>query len=169
IGTMGYLYARMEDGHFNGVPVPVIEPGEQFSGFGALHVFHAHPRKNRALMEAGYRDAKRVMAARRRLEARARSAREGPTTGELAQVTAAASEGAAGGGGKGVAPPGGQAPPPRGRGPATRRRGASRPPRRGRCPETRPGERFSGNPAERLPGWAGGPRTASRLPRCRGR
>jgi hypothetical protein len=34
-------------------------------------------------MEAGYRDAKRVMAARRRLKARARSARERPTTGEL--------------------------------------------------------------------------------------
>lgn len=51
IGNMGYLYARMEDGHYNGVPVTVIEPGEQFSGFGPLHVFHAHPRKNRAPME----------------------------------------------------------------------------------------------------------------------
>src|SRR5262249_61617153 len=98
----------MEDGHFNGVPVTVIEPGEQFSGFGPLHVFHAHPRKNRALMEAGYRDAKRVMAARRRLEARARSACERPTTGELAQVTAAAGAGAAGGGGEGRRAPGGQ-------------------------------------------------------------
>ena len=113
IGNMGYLYARMEDGHYDGVPVTVIEPGEQFSGFGPLHVFHAHPRKNRALMEAGYRDAKRVMAARRRLEARARTARERPTTGELAQVTAAASEGAAVRGGKVVAPPGGQSQPSR--------------------------------------------------------
>jgi len=64
-------------------------------------------------MEAGYRDAKRVMAARRRLEARARSACERPTTGELAQVTAAASEGAAVRGGKVVAPPRGQPQPSR--------------------------------------------------------
>jgi predicted acylesterase/phospholipase RssA len=68
IGNMGYLYARMERGRLNGVPVTVIEPGEQYSGFGPLHVFNAYPRKNRALMEAGYRDAKRVIAARRRLE-----------------------------------------------------------------------------------------------------
>src|SRR5262249_23985195 len=111
IGNMGYLYARMEDGHYNGVPVAVTQPRRQFNGLGPLHVFHAHPRKNRALMEAGYRDAKRVMAARRRLEARARSACERPTTGELAQVTAAASEGAAVRGGKVVAPPGGQRQP----------------------------------------------------------
>jgi len=68
IGNMGYLYARMEGGRFHGVPVTVIEPGEEFSGFGPFHVFNAYPRKNRALMAAGYRDAKRVLAARRRLE-----------------------------------------------------------------------------------------------------
>jgi len=75
IGNMGYLYARMESGRLNGVPVTIIEPGEQYSGFGALHVFNAYPRKNRNLMEAGYRDAKRVFAARRRLEEHARSQR----------------------------------------------------------------------------------------------
>jgi predicted acylesterase/phospholipase RssA len=74
IGNMGYLYARMEGGRFHGVPVTVIEPGEEFSGFGPLHVFNAYPRKNRTLMAAGYRDAKRVLAARRRLDEQARAA-----------------------------------------------------------------------------------------------
>ncbi len=75
IGNMGYLYARMDAGRLNGVPVVVIEPGEQYSGFGPLHVFNAYPSKNRRLMEAGYRDAKRVFAARRRLEEHARARR----------------------------------------------------------------------------------------------
>lgn len=68
VGNMGYLYARMENGRLHDVPVTVIEPGEQYSGFGPLHVFNAYPSKNRALMEAGYRDAKRVMATRKRME-----------------------------------------------------------------------------------------------------
>src|SRR6185369_16556958 len=50
IGNMGYLYALMEDDKFHGVPVTVIEPTEQWSGFGPLTVFQAHPAKNRTLM-----------------------------------------------------------------------------------------------------------------------
>ncbi len=72
IGNMGYLYARMEEGRFHGVPVTVIEPQEQWSGFGPFAVFQAYPEKNRNLMAAGYRDAKRVLAERRRQESRAR-------------------------------------------------------------------------------------------------
>jgi NTE family protein len=75
VGNMGYLYARMESGRFHGVPVTIIEPGEQFSGFGPLAVFNAYPRKNRNLMAAGYRDAKRAMAVRRRVEETARGTR----------------------------------------------------------------------------------------------
>jgi NTE family protein len=66
IGNMGYLYALMEEDKFHGVPVTVIEPTEQWSGFGPLAVFQAHPTKNRTLMAHGYRDAKRVLAERRR-------------------------------------------------------------------------------------------------------
>ena len=66
IGNMGYLYALMEDGKFHGVPVTVIEPTEQWSGFGPLAIFQAYPRKNQTLMAHGYRDAKRVLAERRR-------------------------------------------------------------------------------------------------------
>jgi predicted acylesterase/phospholipase RssA len=74
IGNMGYLYARMDEGRFHGVPVTVVEPGEQWSGFGPLAVFHAYPRKNQNLMDAGYRDAKRALALRKR-ETSARGAR----------------------------------------------------------------------------------------------
>jgi NTE family protein len=74
IGNMGYLYALMEDDKFHGVPVTVIEPTEQWSGFGPLTVFQAHPTKNRTLMQHGYRDAKRVLAERRRMAAERGSA-----------------------------------------------------------------------------------------------
>jgi NTE family protein len=75
IGNMGYLYAPMAEGRFHGVPVLVIEPGEQWSGFGPLTVFNAYPSKSRNLMSAGYRDAKRALAARRRQEETARGVR----------------------------------------------------------------------------------------------
>ncbi|HUI26273.1 MAG TPA: patatin-like phospholipase family protein [Candidatus Kryptonia bacterium] len=66
IGNMGYLYARLEHGRFHGVPVTIIEPGEEFSGFRLLDLFHTYPAKSRRLMAAGYRDAKREWAARER-------------------------------------------------------------------------------------------------------
>jgi NTE family protein len=77
IGNMGYLYAPMEGGRFHDVPVTVIEPGEQWSGFGPLAIFAAYPSKNRNLMSAGYRDAKRALAARRRLESARATRRRG--------------------------------------------------------------------------------------------
>ena len=92
IGNAGYLYARMEGGRFHGVPVTVIEPGEQWSGFGPLAIFNAYPRKNRNLMGAGYRDAKRALAVRRRAETPGRGARR---RGERpAETPAAAGESA---------------------------------------------------------------------------
>ena len=57
------------------MPVTVIEPGEECSGFGPLHVFNAYPRKNRHLIDAGYRDAKRVLATRRRHDDQAETRR----------------------------------------------------------------------------------------------
>ena len=87
IGNAGYLYARMEGGRFHGVPVTVVEPGEQWSGFGPFTVFSAYPRKNRDLMAAGYRDAKRALAVRRRAETSGRGARR---RGERAAETPAA-------------------------------------------------------------------------------
>ena len=92
IGNAGYLYARMEGGRFHGVPVTVIEPGEQWSGFGPLAIFNAYPRKNRNLMGAGYRDAKRALAARRRAETSGRGARR--RGGHATETPAGAGEGA---------------------------------------------------------------------------
>jgi hypothetical protein len=66
IGNMGYIYAPIENGMLHGVPITVIEPGEEWSGFGPLTLFHAHPRKSERLIGAGYRDAKRALAVRRR-------------------------------------------------------------------------------------------------------
>jgi hypothetical protein len=80
IGNMGYIYAPIEDGKVNGVPITVIEPGEEWSGFGPLAVFQAYPRKSRNLMEAGYRDAKRALAERRRSEKR-----DGAPSGAIAE------------------------------------------------------------------------------------
>ena len=91
IGNAGYLYARMEGGRFHGVPVTVIEPGEQWSGFGPLAIFNAYPRKNRNLMGAGYRDAKRALAARRRAETSGRGARR--RGGHAAETPPGAGEG----------------------------------------------------------------------------
>ncbi len=96
IGNAGYLYARMEGGRFHGVPVTVIEPGEQWSGFGPLAVFNAYPRKNRNLMAAGYRDAKRALAARKRAETSGRGARR--RGGRAAERPAADREGTPGAG-----------------------------------------------------------------------
>jgi predicted acylesterase/phospholipase RssA len=76
IGNMGYIYAPIENGMLHGIPVTLIEPGEQWSGFGPLTLFHAHPRKSESLMAAGYRDAKRALATRRRREAAIASAPE---------------------------------------------------------------------------------------------
>ena len=93
IGNMGYLYARMEGGRFHGVPVTIIEPDEQWSGFGPFAVFSAYPRKNRNLMAAGYRDAKRALAVRKRTEAKAKAARRAarPTRADDTPVAAAES------------------------------------------------------------------------------
>jgi len=86
IGNMGYLYARMDEGRFHGVPVTLIEPGEQYSGFGPLAIFNAYPRKNRNLMAAGYRDAKRALAQSRRAEAQRGGRRRARATGTPAAV-----------------------------------------------------------------------------------
>jgi len=81
IGNMGYLNALMEDGRFHGVPVTVIEPTEQWSGFGPLAVFNAYPGKNKKLMQAGYRDAKRAIAALTRSSASGQRTRAWSTRG----------------------------------------------------------------------------------------
>jgi NTE family protein len=70
IGNMGHLYARIVDGKFHGVPVTVIEPGEELSGFNILGLFNNTPSRAKKLIAAGYRDAKRTCERPSRSEAR---------------------------------------------------------------------------------------------------
>ncbi len=61
IGNMGHLYARIEEGRFHDVPVTIIEPGEELSGFSPLALFSSTPERAERLIAAGYRDAKRTL------------------------------------------------------------------------------------------------------------
>jgi NTE family protein len=61
LGNMGYLYAPIHDGRFSGIPVTLVEPGEELSGLALLDLFNVHPKKSRRLMDLGYRDAKRAL------------------------------------------------------------------------------------------------------------
>jgi predicted acylesterase/phospholipase RssA len=71
LGNTGYLYAPIHDGKFSGVPVTLIEPGQELSGLPMLDLFNVHPKKSRHLMNLGYRDAKRALV-RGRASARRR-------------------------------------------------------------------------------------------------
>ncbi len=62
IGNVGYFYTPIEDGKFQGVPVTLIQPGEDLAGLPMLDLFNVHPKKSRRLMELGYRDAKRMFS-----------------------------------------------------------------------------------------------------------
>lgn len=67
IGNAGYSTTRIEaDGTYRGVPVTVIEPGERYAGLDLFKLFAATPARSRALMVAGYADAKREVARRSR-------------------------------------------------------------------------------------------------------
>jgi hypothetical protein len=81
LGNIGYLYAPIEGGKYSGVPVTLIEPGEDLAGLPLLDIFNVHPKKSLRLMDLGYRDAKRSFsrgkAAGRRAPARSEGALQG--------------------------------------------------------------------------------------------
>ena len=62
IGNMGHLYARIDEGRHQGIPIVIIEPGEDFRATSPFDMFNAYPRKTRRLRDPGYRDAKRTFA-----------------------------------------------------------------------------------------------------------
>jgi predicted acylesterase/phospholipase RssA len=67
LGNVGFVTTRIEDdGTYRGVPVTVIHPTEQLAGFSLPGVFSTNPTRNRRLMTAGYRDAKRELTRIRR-------------------------------------------------------------------------------------------------------
>jgi predicted acylesterase/phospholipase RssA len=71
LANVGFLTTRIEsDGTYRGVPVTVIHPTEELAGFSLRALLSSSPGRNRRLVTAGYRDAKRELARRRRASAR---------------------------------------------------------------------------------------------------
>jgi hypothetical protein len=71
LGNVGYVTTRIDpDGTYRGVPVTVVHPTEQLSGFSLPGVFSTSRSRSRRLFTAGYRDAKRQLARRRRAHRR---------------------------------------------------------------------------------------------------
>jgi predicted acylesterase/phospholipase RssA len=68
LANVGFVTTRIEpDGTYRGVPVTVIQPTEQYAGFRLWDLLSSSPAKSRRLITAGYRDAKRTLAARGRV------------------------------------------------------------------------------------------------------
>ena len=67
LGNVGYVTTRIDaDGTYRGIPVTVIQPTEQHAGFQLGALLSSSPARSKRLITAGYRDAKRVLAAKRR-------------------------------------------------------------------------------------------------------
>jgi NTE family protein len=79
LGNVGFVTTRIEaDGTYRGVPVTVIHPTEELSGFNLLSLLSVSRNRSRRLITAGYRDANRELARLRRAGARKGAARRGP-------------------------------------------------------------------------------------------
>jgi IS5 family transposase len=75
LANVGYLTTRIDDdGTYPGVPVTVIHPTEEHAGFHLRSLLSSSRERNRRLITAGYRDAKRELARRRRVASGARRA-----------------------------------------------------------------------------------------------
>lgn len=82
LANVGFVTTRIDaDGTYRGVPVTVIQPTEQYAGFRLWDLLSADPARSRRLITAGYRDARRVLAARART--RTRGAVEPPALPEV--------------------------------------------------------------------------------------
>ena len=67
LGNVGYVAARIDpDGSYRGVPVTVIHPTEELSGFNLVTLLSTSRRRSQRLIDAGYRDAKRELTRLRR-------------------------------------------------------------------------------------------------------
>jgi NTE family protein len=71
IGNAGFVTTRIDaDGTYRGVPVTVLNPTEELSGFNPLALLSTSPARTRRLMTMGYRDTKRELARQQRTSAR---------------------------------------------------------------------------------------------------
>src|SRR4051812_7251374 len=62
-GNSSYLEKHFDEGRYHDMRVRVFEPEAETGMFDPLGMINAHPRKSRRLLEAGYRDADRVLNA----------------------------------------------------------------------------------------------------------
>ncbi|MDP3939924.1 MAG: patatin-like phospholipase family protein [Deltaproteobacteria bacterium] len=62
LGNAGYLNQPIVDGKYQGIPVTLIQPGEEMAGLPLLDLFNVHAKKSRRLIKLGYRDAKRILS-----------------------------------------------------------------------------------------------------------
>ncbi|HEY7600751.1 MAG TPA: patatin-like phospholipase family protein, partial [Candidatus Limnocylindrales bacterium] len=77
LGNVGYVTTRIDpDGTYRGVPVTVIHPTEELSGFNLLTLLSTSRARSRRLIVAGYRDAKRELTRLRRARSAAGAAHE---------------------------------------------------------------------------------------------
>lgn len=74
LGNAGYLNQPIVDGKYHGIPVTLIQPGEELAGLPLLDLFNVHARKSQRLIKLGYRDAKRIIQRGRQASTRAASA-----------------------------------------------------------------------------------------------
>ena len=77
LGNVGFVTTRIEpDGSYRGVPVTVIHPTEELSGFNLVTLLSTSRARSRRLIDAGYRDAKRELTRLRRARGTARAVGE---------------------------------------------------------------------------------------------
>lgn len=67
LGNVGYVTTRIDDdGTYRGVPVTVVTPTEELSGFQPLSLLTTSLPRTRRLITMGYRDAKRELVRQQR-------------------------------------------------------------------------------------------------------
>ena len=71
LGNVGYVTTRIDDdGSYRGVPVTVVNPTEELSGFAPLSLLSTSAPRTRRLITMGYRDAKRELTRQARTRQR---------------------------------------------------------------------------------------------------
>ena len=64
VGNSSYLEKKLEDGHYHGIRVTILEPSPQSGMFDPLGMLNAHPGKSKKFLLEGYRDTDRALRGR---------------------------------------------------------------------------------------------------------
>jgi predicted acylesterase/phospholipase RssA len=63
-GNSSYLEKRLEDGHYKGIRVTILEPSPKTGMFDPIGMLNAHPTKSKRFLLEGYRDTDRALRSR---------------------------------------------------------------------------------------------------------